>query len=246
VLAYHVLTFAISWVCILLVAGGPGGIPATREAYERLLPLGIPALLVGPTVASLLLTGPDDGRAGHRDLLARLLRWRVGARWYAVALLTAPLALTATVVAFSLLSPEFLPSFVTTGDRASLLLFGLFEELGWTRFAIPRLRLRYGVLATALLVGVLWGAWHSLQISWVGRTSSAEVPLALYLPLYFFSAVASLTAYRVLMGWLYDRTGSLLLAVLMHASLISCSSLRMAITLSNHEATNDAKSSRGA
>ena len=59
-----------------------------------------------------------------------------------------------------------------------------------------------------------------LQISWVSGTYSAALPLALFLPLYLFCAVAQLTAYRVLMVWVYDRTnGSLLVATLMHASL---------------------------
>jgi membrane protease YdiL (CAAX protease family) len=98
---------------------------------------------------------------------------------------------------------------------------GFVEELGWTGFAIPRLRLRYGVLATGLIVGVLWGAWHLLQMWWVGGTSSGALPLALFLPLFFFSAVAQLTAYRVLMVWVYDRTASLLVAMLMHASYIA-------------------------
>jgi membrane protease YdiL (CAAX protease family) len=35
----------------------------------------------------------------------------------------------------------------------------------------------------------------------------------------FFAAVAQLTAYRVLLVWVYDRTGSLLVVTLMHASL---------------------------
>jgi hypothetical protein len=39
---------------------------------------------------------------------------------------------------------------------------GFFEELGWTGFATPRLRLRHGFLATGLIVGVPWGAWHLL------------------------------------------------------------------------------------
>ena len=37
--------------------------------------------------------------------------------------------------------------------------------------------------------------------------------------LYFFAGMAQLTAYRVLMVWVYDRTESLLVATLMHASL---------------------------
>ena len=52
------------------------------------------------------------------------------------------------------------------------LVTGIFEELGWTGFAIPRLRLRYGVLTTGLIVGVLWGAWHFL-IFWEATLSGA-------------------------------------------------------------------------
>jgi hypothetical protein len=47
------------------------------------------SLMAGPSLTGLLLTGLVSGRAGLRDLRARLLRWRGGARWYAVALLTA-------------------------------------------------------------------------------------------------------------------------------------------------------------
>jgi uncharacterized protein len=67
------------------------------------------AMLAGPSVAGILLTGLLYGRAGFRDLLTRMTRWRVGARWYAVALLTAPLLFTAVSLALSLTSPEFLP-----------------------------------------------------------------------------------------------------------------------------------------
>jgi hypothetical protein len=221
-LAYSALAFAISWGGFLMVVG-PGGFPGTKEQFKTLLPFVAWAMLAGPSVAGILLTGLVHGRAGLRELLSRLLRWRVGARWYAVALLTAPLLAAAVLFALSLTSPIF-----TTDDKASVLLVGIaaglttvFEELGWTGFAVPTLlRLRHGVLGTGLIVGLLWGAWHLLQISWVSGSYSAALPLALFLPLYIFSAVAGLTAFRVLMVWVYDRTnGSLLVATLMHASL---------------------------
>ena len=34
--------------------------------------------------------------------------------------------------------------------------------------------------------------------------------------------VGQMPAFRVLMVWVYDRTGSLLIAILMHASLLAC------------------------
>ena len=219
VLTYFALTFAISWGAILVVVG-PGGLPVTTE---QLTMLGL-ATLLGPSVAGILLTGLASGRVGLRELLSRLLRWRVGARWYAVALLTAPLSTAAVLLALSLLSPEFLPVIFTSDDKATLLLTGIaaglvvgfFEELGWTGFAIPRLRLRYSVLTTGLIVGVLWGAWHYL-LFWESDSFSGALPLALLLARLF----SWLPAYRVLMVWVYDRTGSLLVAMLMHVSLVA-------------------------
>ena len=52
---------------------------------------------------------------------------------------------------------------------------GIFEEMGWTGFAIPRLRLRYGVLSTGLIVGVLWGAWHFFVNFWASGVTSGEL-----------------------------------------------------------------------
>src|SRR5215213_9105678 len=219
-LAYSALAFAISWGGFLMVVG-PGGFPGTKEQLKTRLPFVAWAMLAGPSVAGVLLTGLVHGRAGLRELLSRLLRWRVGARWYAVALLTAPLLAAAVLFALSLTSPIF-----TTDDKASVLLVGIaaglttvFEELGWTGFAVPTLlRLRHGVLGTGLIVGVLWGAWHFLTTFWGSGTASGALSLAILVPGVLF-AIGILPAYRVLMVWVYDRTGSLLVAMLMHASL---------------------------
>jgi membrane protease YdiL (CAAX protease family) len=99
---------------------------------------------------------------------------------------------------------------------------GLLEELGWTGFATPTLlRLRYGVLGTGLIVGVLWGVFHWPVNGWAGVTFSGALSVAISLPLQLlFFTVAGLTAYRVLMVWVYERSGeSMLVAMLMHASL---------------------------
>jgi membrane protease YdiL (CAAX protease family) len=216
---YFTLAFIISWGAILILAG-PDGIPATTD---QIMVLGM-AMLLGPSIASILLTGLASGWVGFRELVSRLLRWRVVTRWYVVALLTAPLSTAAVLLALSLFSPEFLPIVFTSGDKATLLLLGIvggltvgfFEELGWTGFAIPRMRLRYGVLATGLIVGLLWGAWHFL-LFWESDSFSGAFPLVLLLARLF----SWLPAYRVLMVWVYNRTESLLVAILMHVSLVA-------------------------
>jgi membrane protease YdiL (CAAX protease family) len=167
------------------------------------------------------LTGLVDGKSGLREILRRLLTWRVGAGWYGVALLPAPLLAAAVLFALSLSSPIF-----TASNKATVLLSGIaaglttiLEELGWTGFAVPRLRRRHDVVTTGLIVGVLWGAWHFLQGLFISGTYAGALPLVLFVPMNFFAAVAQLTAYRVLLVWVYDRTGSLLVVTLMHASL---------------------------
>jgi membrane protease YdiL (CAAX protease family) len=228
-LSYFALTFAITWGLFVL-AVGPGGIPATKEEFTT-LPLGaILAVLVGPSVSGILLTGLVHGREGFRDLLTRMRRWRVGTRWYALALLTAPLVFTAVLIPLSLISPVFRLGIFASEAKVSFVLMnivvalivGIFEELGWTGFAVPTLlRLRYSVLATGLIVGVLWGAWHLLfQDIWASVAISGGLPPALFAVVWGLTLLAGqLPAYRVLMVWVYERTnGSLLLAMLMHAS----------------------------
>jgi uncharacterized protein len=237
-LSYFALTFAISWGGFLIAAWlGTGGLSPTPEQLQTMIPYAVPAMLAGPSVAGIVLTGLLYGRAGLRELLLRLLKWRVGARWYAVALLTAPLLFTAVLLVLSVTSSEFLPRILTTSDKAGLVLMGIavglgagiFEELGWTGFAIPRLRLRYGVLATGLIVGVLWGAWHFFMNFWASGVTSGELSLAIFVPTWLLGTlVGQLTAFRVLMVWVYDRTQeSLLVAMLMHVSLAASTIILM-------------------
>jgi membrane protease YdiL (CAAX protease family) len=220
VAACFALTYAISWAGFVLVVG-PGGFPGSGSQFDARLPRVAAAMLAGPAAAGLLLTVLLSGTAGLRELLSRLFRWRVGMRWYLAALLPAPLLSAAVLFALSVTSPIF-----TAPDKAAILLAGLtagittvFEEIGWTGFATPRLRRRHGVVTTGLVVGVVWGAWHLLQALWVGGTYAGSLPVAVFVPLSFLIGIAQLTAYRVLMVWVYDATGSLLVATLMHASL---------------------------
>jgi len=219
---YFLLTFAISWGCMAVMIR-PYGFPLTSEQSEAVGPLLYVGMLVGPSVAGLLLPGLVDGKAGYRELLGRLTKWRVGIRWYAAALLGAPLLATAVLLALSLFSPEFTPALLTVDDKAGLLVMGVgvglmvgvFEEMGWTGFVVPRMRRRYGVRATGLIVGLLWGAWHFPPF-WETTSFSGALPLAVLLVRLF----AWLPPFRVLMVWVHDQPGSLSVTMLMHASLV--------------------------
>src|SRR5215211_3539580 len=223
-LSFYALAFAMTWGGLIMVVGGPGEILGSPEKFETRFGLVLLAWLAGPSVASILMSGLVHGRAGLRNLFARMTRWRVGARWYAVALLTAPLLSVAILLALSLSSSEYLPTILTTGDKGALLLLGIvgtfvggiFEELGWTGFATPTLlrRMRYGVLGRGLIVGVLWGVAHLPIYYW----ASADLSGVLLPAVVAANVLAWFPPYRVLMVWVYDRTESLLVAMLMHGS----------------------------
>jgi membrane protease YdiL (CAAX protease family) len=227
VVTYFVLTFLISWGGILVLVA-PGGIPGKPEDVARLFPFTLAALFAGPSVAGVVVTALVSGRSGLRELLARLGRWRVGAAWWAAALLTGPVLVAAVLFGLSRYSPDFVPGLLTTEDTLGLLIFGLgwglvggglLEELGWTGFAVPTLRRRYSAVTTGLIVGFLWGAWHVLIAVWSSRGLAGEASLTGFIAGFLAFYFVALPAYRVLMVWLYDHTASLLLAMLMHAAL---------------------------
>ena len=222
-LVFYVLAFAISWILILLIIG-PIRFIGTENIPDVLLPMLYVAMLAGPSISGILLTSLVDGKAGLLKLLSQLLNWRVNALWYIVALLIAPLLTTAILLVLSIISVEFLPTILISNNKFGLMLtsivvglvVGFFEELGWTGYAIPRLRMRHSILSTGLLMGFLWGAWHFPLFSG-SANSSGSIPSTLYVAALLFSW---LPAYRVLMVWIYNRTHSLLISILMHLPIV--------------------------
>ena len=195
--AFFVLAYAVTWPLIPLVSVSPlWGFPA----------------LFGPALAAVIVAALTDGRAGLRDLLSQLVRWRVGARWYAVAL-GLPMVLALTAASLPLLLGA--PTFVTFGEL-SVLNFVVFvlivgEELGWRGYALPRLLAERSALAASLILGVLWGAWH-LPTFFVTGAPQYGLP---------FSAFVLLTmAYSIVIAWVYVHArGSVLIASLMHGAI---------------------------
>src|SRR5215208_5476933 len=78
-LSFYALAFAITWGGLIMVVGGPSEILGSPEKFETRFGLVLLAWLAGPSVASILMTGLVHGRAGLRNLFARMTRWRVGA-----------------------------------------------------------------------------------------------------------------------------------------------------------------------
>jgi membrane protease YdiL (CAAX protease family) len=235
VATYYIITFLISWGGLTMIIGGPGKIsaqPTTAPFFLLYL-----TTVAGPIISGVLMTGLYHGKKGYRDLLFRLFKWRIPVKWYAIALLSPPLTVFLALFALSVYSPVFMPGIFDSGtppiasafglaggDKITLVLFvfmlGLFngfvEELGWTGFVTPILLQNKNLIKAGITLGLMWGLWHLLS-NYLGSDAAAgNVPLLLYLPVMLFSF---LPPFRILMIWVYKHTESLLIAVLMHASL---------------------------
>ncbi|TIO41823.1 MAG: CPBP family intramembrane metalloprotease, partial [Mesorhizobium sp.] len=77
------------------------------------------------------------------------------------------------------------------------------EEPGWRGFATPHFLGRRPALAGSLILGVIWAIWH--------------LPLGLLGDLSLYSTINVVLA-GIVFTWLYQNTGSVLLAILMHVS----------------------------
>jgi len=117
----------------------------------------------------------------------------------------------------SLLPPALL-NYLLFFVPAGLFLSGPFaEELGWRGFALPRLQQRYGPFLGALLLGILWGLWHSPLYLLPSYTSQYGGASPLLLLTQFIVTSIFITW---CMTWVYNNTkGSLLIMILFHTSL---------------------------
>ncbi|EZH75752.1 hypothetical protein ATO12_02890 [Aquimarina atlantica] len=220
-LIYFVLTFLISWTGLVFIMG-IDGFTGKKEIPDSQIPLLFLAMCAGPFIAGLLVNYFENGKASFKQLKTRMGIWKVGVRWYVIALFSAPLLFGLTYILLSSFSSKFSPILLSTDDLLFLVLGGIlggivagfFEEIGWTGFAVPKLRLHFSIGTTGLILGVIWGIWH--MPLFMDSDPDGDVPLAILL---IIKLVTHLPAFRILMVWVYEHTQSLWIIILMHMSL---------------------------
>ncbi len=153
--AFLLLAFGFSWWMWPLYAMGIS--PAVIAGF-------------GPFVGAVIVLGLTGGRRAVKELLGQMVHWRVQFRWYVIALGT-PILITGLASIFNVLLgapkptaeqlagwPSLLPTFL-------LLLIipgigGAWEEPGWRGYALPKLASGRTQLAAAVILGIIWAAWH--------------------------------------------------------------------------------------
>jgi len=166
----------------------------------------------GPLVAALVVIGVAEGKAGYRDLGARMIRWRVGWTWWLVAVGTplavlavatvanvaiwgAPVPVLATI-AWSQLALGAAVRFVNPLDGP------LGEEPGWRGYALPQLQAERSPLVSGLILAAFVALWH-LPLVASGMLPPVGLPITFAITFVYV--------------WLFNRTGgSVLMTMVFH------------------------------
>lgn len=154
----------------------------------------------GPMFAAAIMIALTRGRPGLREYWQRLTNWRAG-WWYLIA----PLIIVGyTGIAFVInlffgATLAETPHWLALGTLVQLLLVGgLWEEPGWTGYALPKFEEHFanrpnGVWLAPLALGVFRAIWH--------------LPLFLYGKMYWFDIFVFSFAFQIIIAWLYHKSG---------------------------------------
>ncbi|MFZ2147610.1 MAG: CPBP family intramembrane glutamic endopeptidase [Sedimentisphaerales bacterium] len=231
VISFYLIAFAISWLGWAPQVAASHGLSAFQNPFFQFL-LILPAF--GPALAAIIVVNILSGKTGSKDLLASLLRWRVGVIWYMLALF-GPVALLLGAVVLDILFSDKTPNFGRFGTEtwstglvalAIALLSNPWEEVGWRGFALAKLQLRYSACVSTLIVGILWSLWH-LPLFWTKGHPMSTLP---FLP-WLVGVIAAAFIYT----WLYNSSkGSLLIVSLFHISFNTVGSTLATIHTGSH------------
>jgi len=197
--AFFGLTFALSWWVWPMYALGASPTPF---------------FACGPLVAALVVIGVTEGRPGYRALWTRMIHWRVGWGWWAVAL-GMPLAVLAVAalanvtfwgapapvlsgVAWSSVALLFASRFVNPLDGP------LGEEPGFRGYALPQLQVGRSPLGAGLVLAPLVALWH-LPLVVTGQLAPIGLVVTFAITFVYI--------------WLFNRTGgSVLMTIVFHVA----------------------------
>ncbi len=206
--AFVALTVALSvpfWLLGFVVdsrAVGPVGLPVS--ALQAVVPLVVAALLVARV----------EGPAGVPRLLPRTVGAGSAASWTRYLLIVALMpAIYALAYLAMRASRQPVPNPVLSPVSLAVLVVlffvtAVFEEAGWTAYALEPLGDRWGVVRAGLVLGVAWAAVHVVPDTQSGHDAG-------WIALHRIGTVAL----RVLLALAFLATGrGVLAAVAMHAA----------------------------
>jgi membrane protease YdiL (CAAX protease family) len=230
---FFVATFVWTWsfwgLAIAL------GVSMESAAGFPLLFLGV----IGPAVMGIAFTYLTRDRDGRRDYWKRVVDFRrIGARWWLVILLSAPLANGLA----ALLDATTGGGGTTWGETAlnalanpfAILLSIVFstlipfiEELGWRGYVLDRLQDKWSALVASSILGVIWSLWH-LPLFFIQGSYQAGLGVG---TLAFWSFMIGIVPLTLLFTWIFNNTRRSTLAVILFHGMVNFTGELIALSI---------------
>jgi len=211
ILSFLAIAYSFTWVVQGVVA-----ILGLQPSWTQSILIGFGGF--GPPVGAAVVVWASGGSL--RKWVSQMFKWRIGARWWLLAL-GLPLLVLALGTLFFVIAGG--PIDLTSFESPFIYLFALAwgtvwgggqEDLGWRGFMLPILQEKYSAFASSMFIGVAWAGWH-LPLFLNPVTTHGGWPLSQQL-----LWIVSIMAGSVLWTWMYNNTGGSVLAVaVFHAGI---------------------------
>ncbi len=155
---YFIIAYAVTWILVLPIV--------MHTISENWHFLGA----FGPSISAFIILYLTEGRVGISSLKDKITKYRVDFRWILVALSPIFLLLVSLPIGYFISGgwfdfKQFISDTFSSPDSAflwilPLISYGIFEEIGWRGFALPRLQKKFNALTATFILSIFWFLWH--------------------------------------------------------------------------------------
>ncbi|MFX1528906.1 MAG: type II CAAX prenyl endopeptidase Rce1 family protein [Promethearchaeota archaeon] len=199
-ISYFIIAWISTWILVLPLILTNFGLLSVDMNWHFLGAL-------GPTISAIIVVYITAKKQGLKELKNTSFKWRIGAFWILFSALIMPFFLLLAILLNFFFTGNFIDLIgylIDNGISSPLTFFiwiwvgaiayGLFEEIGWRGYALPKLQEKYNSLIATIILTIGWAFWH--------------FPMFLY----HFSV-------DMLFGWLYSLfMGSIIVTFLFNSS----------------------------
>ncbi|MDH6365558.1 membrane protease YdiL (CAAX protease family) [Enterococcus sp. PF1-24] len=206
---YLILTFSISWLCWLVVAG------ITHFTKISLFsPIALPLYSIGaagPMISALIVKKKRSSAKEYREFKKKIINFKQPLTAYFLVFF-----MGWSFCFFPVLlggSQQIGPVYIFLQQLPVMIFFGGgLEEVGWRGYLLPELQHRFSSFWSTCILSVIWTVWH-LPL-WLVKGSGQDTTNLIGFMLFIGSMAFLLTL-------LWNRYESIVLCMLLHASFNS-------------------------
>ncbi|MFX1281937.1 MAG: type II CAAX prenyl endopeptidase Rce1 family protein [Promethearchaeota archaeon] len=165
-ISYFIIAWIATWLLVLPLILTEFGFISVNSNWHFLGAL-------GPTISAVLVTYISEKKEGIKNLSKTSFKWKVGPFWILFSALIMPIFLLLTIGLNLIFTGDMINLWAYLSDNkitdpisifiwiwVGAISYGLFEEIGWRGYALPRLQEKYNPLIATILLTIGWAFWH--------------------------------------------------------------------------------------